>query len=201
MPVPGHRCVGGRRIASVASTRGARSAPLALRGSEKCVSMLSNGGRFRLTACHWPSASRTLRSAPLSFHHGGRRAQHAAGPDVLLLDMRISAERGPTATRLADVHRVSVVTAGEPQLERHCRLPWPAPHRNLDREHRPREMLRAGPQSGCQPAFGGQRTDQPPLRTVGQETQRPIQARLSAAVHPGHHVGCPQGKTSSRRER
>src|SRR5579872_3548120 len=50
------------------------------------------------------------------------------------------------------------------------------------------DLFRPGPKCRRQPAFSRQRSYEAALRGLGEQAQRAIEARLAAAIRPGHDI-------------
>ena len=115
-------------------------------------------------------------------------AQRLAGPLAFDLDLRVARERRGRGLRQAEIDGVAVIVARKAELEADRGFPNGALHRMLAAFDRAREAFGPGPERGMKAAFAGKRLNDPALRDVRQQPQRPIEARLAAAVGAGDHV-------------
>jgi len=149
--------------------------------------MLSKLASDCVSVVHSPFSPRLRESGPRR-STSSRRTQHLARPDAFALDLGVLAEGRAGRRRQAEVHGVAELVAGESQPQADRLAAQRSLHRMLAALHRAREALGAGPQRGLQPALARERRNDPALRDVGEQAQRPVHVRLAAAVRAGDHV-------------
>ena len=138
------------------------------------------------------AADADVAAAPFGEQVGA--AQRRPGPHRLDLDLGIVAEPRRPRDRQAEIDRIAIVVGREAEAEADRAAAAGALHRRLAAAHRVADPLGTGPQRRGESALRRERRDRPAERDVGQQSQRPVEARLAAAVGPGDDVERAEGE-------
>ena len=132
------------------------------------------------------------RARPLAPREGGGAFEARPGPSGLGLDLGVAEEQRSADDRKAEIDRVAVIIAAEAELEADRPAAGLALHGLVAAEHGAAESLRSGPERRRHATLGGERGDDPPLRGIGEETQRPVESRFAGAIGARDDVERPE---------